>query len=253
MNIHHDVAVIILAAGKGTRMKSDLAKVLHTVAGKSMVCHVVEAAQQVAPDHIHLVVGHQAEQVQQAVGKSHAVTIARQLRLLGTGDAVKSALPGLHKDVNHVLVLCGDVPLIQAGTIEQLISVHLKEGCSVTVLAARVDDPKGYGRILTDSGGRVTAIREEADATEAEKIVNIVNTGIYCFSRTFLDDAIHRIEPDNNQAEYYLTDAVEIAARDNKVIRPVIIGNSTEVMGVNTLEQLALANEKHAGTPDELA
>jgi len=236
-----DVAVIILAAGKGTRMKSGLAKVLHRVAGKSMVNHVVESALGVSRNHVHVVVGHQASQVRAEILRFHPVHFASQEELLGTGDAVKAALPGLDPAIRNVLVLCGDVPLIQRETIQDVVRVHADAKAQLTVLAVQVDDPTGYGRIIQDADGNLTAIREEADAVADEKQICLVNSGIYCFDRTFLETGIQLIGNTNNQAEYYLTDLVEIAVskRVKTFIRKAC--EPAQVMGVNTLEELSRA------------
>ena len=240
---YDDLAVIILAAGKGTRMKSALAKVLHKVADKSMVVHVIESARRVAPDHIHVVVGHQAERVKEEISHHVQVKYSLQKALLGTGDAVKSALGDIDPGIEHVLVLCGDVPLIETQTLDTLLKGHVEKSSTVTVLAALVEDPHGYGRIITDPDGRVIAIREQADASEAEKKINTVNTGIFCFNRHFLDIGIKEIQPDNNQAEYYLTDLVEIAQKQSETIIAVTMDDPSQVMGVNTLQELEKANK----------
>lgn len=236
-----DVAAIILAAGKGTRMKSDLPKVLHTVAGKSMLHHVIASARKICPDHLHVVVGHQAERVKQVVSGSYDVRFALQTKLLGTGDAVKAALPDLAGSVQHVLVLCGDVPLIQADTLKELVWAHRESNARVTVLAVTMEDPAGYGRIVMDEGGVVTAIREEADAIGSEKEIKTVNSGIYCFEKTFLQNAARVITPDNRQAEYYLTDTIAIAFKNKQKIGVLLAPDSRQVIGVNTLEELELA------------
>lgn len=242
MTVYNDLAVVILAAGKGTRMKSELAKVLHKVSGKCMVNHVISAASSISPDHIHIVIGHQAELVQKEVLVYHDVHFALQSQLLGTGDAVKAALPGIGKNVNHVLVLCGDVPLIQPLTLTQLVNGHLSEDAKITVLSTIVDNPTGYGRIITDNNGDLVCIREEADASVSEKKVKMVNTGIYCFEKSFLAEAIEQIVPENNQAEYYLTDLVEIAKNKGEKITSITMDDPRQVMGVNTLQELDTAN-----------
>lgn len=236
----NDVAVIILAAGKGTRMKSELAKVLHRVAGKSMVNHVIESALSITRDHIHVVVGHQAGQVRAEILTYHPVHFAFQEELLGTGDAVKAALPGLATGIDNVLVLCGDVPLIQK-TIQDVVNVHADAGAKLTVLAVQMDDPTGYGRIIQDAQGNLAAIREEADADPAEKQIRLVNSGIYCFDRNFLETGIQLIRNTNNQAEYYLTDLVEIAVSKNLKTLIRTADDPAQVMGVNTLEELRKA------------
>ena len=235
-----DLAIIILAAGKGSRMKSDLAKVLHPVAGKSMVVHVAGCAKKVTKD-VHVVVGHQAQQVKDEVSRFFQVSFALQEQLLGTGDAVKSALPGLASHIQNVLVLCGDVPLIQTETLESLIKAHGESRANLSVLAVTLKDPNGYGRIVFDTSGRLTAIREEGDANDAELMINLVNSGIYCFDKTFLKTAIEKIGNDNSQAEYYLTDLVEIAVAQNEKTCVLSLDDPGQVIGVNTLKDLARA------------
>ena len=237
----NNIAVIILAAGKGSRMKSDLPKVLHKVAGKSMVNHVIEAALAVASCHIHVVVGHQAQEVKDEVQKYHKVHFAFQKELIGTGDAVRVGLSGLDACIQHVLVLCGDVPLIQEKTLNILIHEHLESQACLSVLSVSMDNPKGYGRIVQNNKNSFLCIREEADASEAEKKITNVNSGVYCFDKDFLVSGIKRIHPKNNQAEYYLTDLVEIAQELGKKVNIVTIDDPKQVIGVNTVEELAQA------------
>jgi UDP-N-acetylglucosamine diphosphorylase/glucosamine-1-phosphate N-acetyltransferase len=235
---YNDVAVIILAAGKGTRMKTNMAKVLHKVAGKSMVVHVVECALKIARDNVHVVVGHQAEKVKDEVARYFKIDFAVQKQLRGTGDAVKAALPRLNSGIKNVLVLCGDVPLIQEDTLRNLVEGHNENKSKVTVLATDIEDPKGYGRIILDKDNNLICIREEADANENEKKIKKINAGIYCFDKQLLTWAINEIKPDNNQSEYYLTDVVEIAKRKNQKIVAVTMNDPGQVIGVNTLEDL---------------
>ncbi|WP_321491695.1 sugar phosphate nucleotidyltransferase [uncultured Desulfobacter sp.] len=248
-----NIAVIILAAGKGSRMKSDLAKVLHEVAGKSMVNHVIEMAYEIAAGHIHVVVGHQADRVQKEILKYHNVHFAFQKKLLGTGDAVRVALPGLDSGIEHVLVLCGDVPLIKKQTIVDLISAHQALKSELTVLAVKVNDPTGYGRIIQDNHGQLLAIREEADATDVEKHISLVNSGIFCFEKEFLHANLGRIQNNNSQEEYYLTDLVEIAVRDNAKTLVRVTQDADQVMGVNTIEQLSRINAAFHKASNELS
>lgn len=247
-----DVAVIILAAGKGTRMQSDLAKVLHPVAGKTMVNHVIDAASAVAPESIHVVVGHQAEAVKKEVLKTHCVHFALQQELIGTGDAVKVALPGLDNSISTILVLCGDVPLIQSTTLVDLIEAHKTVQARLTVLGVQVDSPEGYGRIIQNKEGKLLAIREEADADESEKSICLVNSGIYCFDRNFLEAGVRRIGNNNNQAEYYLTDLVEIAVKQGDETHVFITRDHRQVIGVNSPEQLVLTERLYREMQDEL-
>lgn len=247
-----DIAVIILAAGKGTRMKSDLAKVLHKVADLPMVVHVVRAAQGVTQDNIHVVVGHQADQVKREVEQHCRVRFAHQAQLLGTGDAVKAALPQIKKEIRDVLVLCGDVPLIQKKTLQTFVASHRAGGAKLSVLAVTLDNPTGYGRIIRDAGGNFVAIREEADASEDEKKITIVNSGIYCFDRHFLETGVNLIGNTNEQAEYYLTDLAEIAVSQKVAIQVETTGNPVQVMGVNTCEQLVEAGALFHARDNEL-
>ncbi len=235
---YSDVGIIILAAGKGTRMKSDMPKVLHKVAGKSMIMHVIETAKKITPDNIHVVVGHKSDDVKKEISKYCKVNFAEQKQLIGTGDAVKSAIPGMDDPIKKILVLCGDVPLIQEKTIKNLIDKH-KENCAkVSVLAVDLDDPTGYGRIVLDDQNNMLCIREEADTNADEKKIKTINTGIYCFEKESLVSALEEIKPDNNQAEYYLTDIVEIAQKKNEKIMVVKMNDYRQVIGVNTLADL---------------
>jgi bifunctional UDP-N-acetylglucosamine pyrophosphorylase/glucosamine-1-phosphate N-acetyltransferase/UDP-N-acetylglucosamine pyrophosphorylase len=247
------IAVIILAAGKGSRMKSDLAKVLHKVAGKSMVDHVIEAAMEVASSHIHVVVGHQAEKVQKEIQKNYNVQFAFQKELLGTGSAVRVALPGVDACIDHVLVLCGDVPLIKKQTIADLVSTHRNQMADLTVLAAKVKDPTGYGRIIQNNDGQLLAIREEADATDFEKQIDIVNSGIFCFEKKFLESGLGQIQNNNSQGEYYLTDLVEVAVQNKSKALVKITDGAEQVMGVNTIEQLTRINTAFHKASNELS
>ncbi len=240
MKPYKDIGIIILAAGKGTRMESDLAKVLHKVAGKSMILHVVECASKIT-DKIHVVVGHQAEKVKDEISSLFDVNFAIQEQLLGTGDAVKAALPSIGAEIQDILVLCGDVPLIQQQTLEQVVGGHRNDQARVTVLATDVDDPTGYGRMVLDKDNNLLCIREEADANEQERKIKKINTGIYLFDTLFLKSAINELKPDNNQAEYYLTDVVSIAKAQNQKLTVVTMNDPRQVIGVNTLDELEKA------------
>ncbi|MCP3941695.1 MAG: NTP transferase domain-containing protein [Desulfobacteraceae bacterium] len=233
-----DLAIVILAAGKGTRMKSDIPKVLHEVAGKSMVVHVLNAARRLTRDNIHVVIGHQAQLVKDEVGRHFSVNFVIQKLLLGTGDAVKQALPFLAPEIKDVLVLCGDVPLIREDTLRQFLATHRTTCAKLTVLAVNLENPSGYGRIVLDQEGGVSSIREESDATREEKQITTINTGIYCFDRTFLEQAIELIKPDNNQAEFYLTDMVEIARSKREKIGVRLMVDPRQVIGVNSPKEL---------------
>ncbi len=236
--MQNDVAVVILAAGKGTRMKSDRAKVLHEVQGRPMIHYVVDAARSISTEGIVVVVGHQAERVRASVSAVADTAFALQEEQLGTGHAVQCALPECGKK-RDVVILCGDVPLIKPESISRLVSCHREDGCAVTVMGVKLDDPTGYGRMKLSEGGGVTCIVEEADASPDEKKIDVVNAGIYCVEREFLAGALGRLDKGNAQGELYLTDIVGTAHRQGRRIGMVLVADPTEVIGVNSREDLA--------------
>ena len=240
--LYNRFGVVILAAGKGTRMNSDLPKVLHFVNGKSMISSVVACVLNSFKQNIVVVVGHQWEKVKADVAKDFDVSYALQKELLGTGDAVKSAIPYFKDHIQDVLILCGDVPLIRKDTVLSLAKEHIKRKNHVTVLAVDVDDPEGYGRVIVDNNGKFICIREESDASYEEKKIKLINTGIYCIDKRFLIQALDLIGKDNVQKEYYLTDVVGIAAEFHKKTGYIIASDPREVMGVNTKEDLKSAD-----------
>ncbi len=233
-----DVAVVILAAGLGTRMKSDKAKVLHTILGRPMVAYVVDTARAVAGDNLILVIGHQAERVRETVLQQADVRFAHQKNQLGTGHAVMCALPVLPESTRHVVVLCGDVPLLGEKTLRRFVEDHLSEQHTLSILAVNIDNPSGYGRVVQGADGTVTGIVEEADATIEQKLITLINTGIYCVRRDFLETALDKISADNAQGEYYLTDIVAIAHQDRLPIGVTVGDRADEFMGINSPEQL---------------
>ncbi|MGM0452041.1 MAG: NTP transferase domain-containing protein [Thermodesulfobacteriota bacterium] len=229
-----NLAVIILAAGKGTRMNSDQAKVIHEVAGQPMILYVVDAATRIAGSEIIVVVGTQGEAVRSVVSaRDSRVRFAWQENQLGTGHAVLSALPVLSDHIKQVVILCGDVPLIQADTLNAFIEAHCNSGHDITVLAAYMQNPKGYGRLITENG-HVRRIVEESDANSDEKRICHINTGIYCVNRNLLENALSQINSDNAQNEMYLTDIVGIAAQNNTRIGMFTCSDNTEMLGINT-------------------
>jgi len=236
--INDPIGIIILAAGKGTRMKSDKAKVLHHLSGRPLIMHVVETAAKVEGKDVVVVVGHEAKIVTEVVSVNADVKFAFQSEQRGTGHAVQCALPFLSKDCGHVVILSGDVPLIRHSTILNLIEDHLKFENAVTVLGVCLENPFGYGRLVESGSGGIEKIVEERDADESEKKINIVNSGIYCVKRDFLGHALSEVTADNNQNEIYLTDIVQIASQSHKKIGLKICDEPTEVMGVNTLHEL---------------
>ena len=234
-------AVIILAAGLGTRMKSNKAKVLHEILGRPMILYVVEIADKISKGHVIVVVGHQAEEVQRVVSGMADVSYALQKQQLGTGHAAVCALPLLSDDVQDVIILCGDVPLLGFETVQGLLDDHMASSRDLTVLAVAVPDPTGYGRILVDAKGRVKGIVEEADASEQQKRINTINTGIYCVKKQFLKESLSQIKPDNTQKEFYLTDIIEIGYQTGKRVGVTISEDHEEVIGVNSRRDLEIA------------
>jgi UDP-N-acetylglucosamine diphosphorylase/glucosamine-1-phosphate N-acetyltransferase len=238
-----NIAIVILAAGLGTRMKSQKAKVLHEVCGQPMILYVVETAAKVAGDHVILVVGHQAERVREVVTECARVRYTLQEQQLGTGHAVASALPDVPVECRQVVILCGDVPLVTESTIGNLITDHLNHRRDITVLATEVEDPDGYGRIVIDTDGRVVAIVEEADASEEQRKIRIVNTGIYCVDKPFLTRALKKIDRNNAQGELYLTDIVAVCHLDNGTVGAMVAENAQEFRGINSRDDLAAVEE----------
>ena len=232
------LAVVILAAGLGTRMKSKKAKVLHALLGRPMISYVVDTARVVAGDNVVLVVGHQADEVRAIVSQQAEVRYAFQAEQLGTGHAAMVALSELPDNVNHVVVLCGDVPLLRRETLQRFVHDHCALKRTLSVLAVQLSNPTGYGRIVQDENGYVVGIVEEADATPAQKAIQLVNTGIYCIDRRFLSTALQEIRSDNAQGEYYLTDIVGVAHESRLPVGVTVGENADEFIGINSREQL---------------
>ncbi|MFO7751404.1 MAG: NTP transferase domain-containing protein [Desulfobacteraceae bacterium] len=235
--------VIVLAAGRGTRMNSDMPKVLHRVNGKTMLSRVLAGAVAIAGKNVVVVVGHQAAVVKDVASREFDVCFQEQKKLLGTGDAVKSGLPGLSNSVRDVLIICGDVPLIRAETLEKFFSFHKAAENDITVLSVVLDNPAGYGRLLVDKNGFLVGIREEADATAEEKQNQLVNSGVYCVKKEFLVSALEMLVPDNAQKEYYLTDIVAIANKTASRAGCFPVADAREVFGVNTVDELKQAEK----------
>jgi UDP-N-acetylglucosamine diphosphorylase/glucosamine-1-phosphate N-acetyltransferase len=232
------VAVVILAAGLGTRMKSDKAKVLHPIHGKPMVIYVLETARKIAGDNVILLLGNQSEKVREHVSKLGNFIYAHQEKQLGTGHAVMCALPFIPEHSEEVVILCGDVPLITPETVAGLVNDHINERRVVSILAVKFKNPTGYGRIVMDENNHVQAIVEEADATATQRRIKLINTGIFCVKREFLLYAVPKIGTDNMQGEMYITDIVKIACSENKKVGVLVGTDSLEVTGINTIQEL---------------
>jgi UDP-N-acetylglucosamine diphosphorylase/glucosamine-1-phosphate N-acetyltransferase len=237
-DLQNKCSVIILAAGLGTRMKSDKAKVLHEILGCPMVLYVVETAKKAVSGGVILVVGHQAEKVKEIVSAKEEVSYALQEKQLGTGHAALCALPFIPDETEEVVILCGDVPLLTPETVSRLLSDHSRYSRDLTLLAVDVENPTGYGRILFDENRNLLKIVEEADATLDQKTIKTVNSGIYCVKKRFLCDSLKKINTNNAQGEFYLTDIIEIGYSEKKVLGVMISANAEETIGVNSREDL---------------
>jgi len=232
-------AAIILAAGKGTRMKSDKAKVIFELAGKPMIQRVVNTALQLDCEKICVVVGHQKDTVINVLDENSRIVFANQSEQLGTGHAIMIAESSFSGYQGDIFILAGDVPLLKAETLQKLIHHHQITDAACTVLTAVLDDAGKYGRIIRNQYDDVVGIVEFKDATSEQKTIKEFNTGIWCFKSTALFDSIHKIENNNNQKEYYLTDTLEILVNQKQKVEAVILSDLTQASGINSQEQLA--------------
>lgn len=236
---------IVLAAGKGTRMRSERPKVLHTVQGKPMITRVLETIRQAQIDNQYVVVGHGADQVKRVLDST--VKVVLQEQQLGTGHAVREALGTVKQDVadydnTTVLVTCGDTPLLRAESLSEMMEQHITQQNVVTVMTTLVDNPTGYGRIIHD-GTRIQRIVEEKDANPDEKNIQEINVGTYCFDLSFLVEKIDALDTNNAQGEFYLTDLLKMAYNDGKATAAYLLKDAQESLGVNNRVQLAQAEK----------
>lgn len=243
---------IILAAGEGTRMKSKKPKVLHELFHKPMIYHVIKAAQSCNTEALCVVVGHKADQVKQAIEKIENISFALQEQQLGTGHAVMQAGEFIEEDKN-ILILYGDTPLITKESLQQLLDFHKKEQNSVSIVSAIVENPAGYGHIIRDKNGNFVKNIEHKDASEEQKQIKEINTGIYCFQGAALKKALSELKNDNVQGEYYLPDTLEIILQHGGKVNALVTEDVTAFFGINSRVQLAEAtaimqkriNQKH--------
>jgi len=233
-------SVVILAAGKGTRMNSDLPKVLHEIAGRPLILRVLDTANELGAAQTIVVVGHMREMVEEAVAGIADATVIQDPPL-GTGHAVLQAEEAVSSECHEVLILSGDVPLLRASTLEILLDRHRESGCELTVLSAKATNPFGYGRIVRDLDGEFTGIVEEKDANTDQRNLSEINSGVYVVNRRGLFWALHRVKPNNAKGEYYLTDIVGILAKAGKKTQAVNCADFTELQGINTPAELAQA------------
>ena len=235
-------AAVILAAGKGTRMSSDLPKVLHTIDDKPLISHIIGTVKSAAAERICVVVGYQAELVEQSC-EGEPVEFVLQEPQLGTGHAVLQCKPVLQDFEGTVLVLNGDVPCLRSGTIRTFIQAHHDANASDTVLTTVMKNPSGYGRIVRDHAASLLKIVEQKDASGEERRIDEVNTGLFCFDREALFSALADIDQDNAQNEYYLTDVIAVMKSTGLEVKAHLIEDPMEVAGINTDSELELLRE----------
>jgi bifunctional UDP-N-acetylglucosamine pyrophosphorylase/glucosamine-1-phosphate N-acetyltransferase len=240
------LGIVVLAAGRGTRMRSDRAKVLHTIAGKPFIVSVLETAAALAPDRLAIVVGHEAEKVERVCNAhlarlpvSGRVAYPRQVEQRGTGDAVRAAAPAFEGFDGDVLILYGDVPGLATSTLRALLEHHRNRSAVLSLLTTEVDEPRGYGRILRRPDGALRGIVEEKDLDPADRAIREVNPGIYCVRSRALWPALTRLRADNAQGEYYLTDIVAMAVDAGEIVETLAVTDPGEVAGINSREDMA--------------
>jgi bifunctional UDP-N-acetylglucosamine pyrophosphorylase/glucosamine-1-phosphate N-acetyltransferase len=233
---------IVLAAGKGTRMKSDTLKVLHEVAGKPILSHVLDTVSAIAVDEVFLVVGHQSERVREEIDHPK-VTFVEQIEQLGTGHAVMQVEPFLSANrEDTVIVLAGDCPLIEPETLQHMLAIHAESNAAGTVLTTHMPEPGSYGRILRGKMGTVMGIKEAKDCSPSELKVTEINTGVYAFEVGALFDCLHRVGTNNSQQEYYLTDVIKLIKSSRGAVSAYCTEDPDQVVGINTRMDLAKIN-----------
>ena len=233
---------IILAAGKGTRMKSEILKVLHHVAGKPILNHVLDTVLSLNVEEVYMVVGHQAEQVRSQITHPK-VKFVSQEEQLGTGHAVLQVAPFFIESRDQVIVLAGDCPLIEEQTLVDLLAIHNESNAAATILTANMVEPGSYGRIIRGQMGTVMGIKEAKDCTVQELSISEINTGVYAFDTVALFEGIKKIDTQNAQKEYYLTDVIKVLKKSKKVVEAFCTEDADQVVGINTRMDLAKINK----------
>ena len=238
--MHDKTIAVVLAAGKGTRMKSDRAKVLHEVFFKPMLHHVLDAVIGAGIEHMAVIVGHQRKKVLAAIDQyAHLPVIQREQ--LGTGHAVLCTKKACEKS-GQVMILCGDTPLIRSQTLQKMLKDHQQNNAIITLMTTVLEDPFGYGRVITDENGNIIRIVEQKDADDKQREIREINTGIYLVEREFLFQALQEVGTDNSQGEVYLTDIIAIARRNCHAVHKFFHPHAIDVLGVNSRVELAQAH-----------
>ncbi len=233
----NQLTTLILAAGKGTRMKSDLPKVLHKLNGRPLISHVISQARKIHSDRIIAIIGHKKDLVISELSDEH-IEFAIQEQQLGTGHAVLMAEANLEGWDGDLLILSGDVPLLSAETLARLLETHRGSGSDATVLTTELEDPFGYGRIVRRADGTLDRIVEEKDADDAIRQIKEINSGIYVFKKELLFLKLRSVGNNNSQKEYYLPDVLPMMIKENRKVSVFMSENAAEIQGVNTVEQL---------------
>jgi len=240
MTKEKETIIIILAAGKGTRMNSDLPKVLHLLNDKPLLAHVLDTSSMIKPKQVIVVVGYKKEMIIKYF-KSKNMIFVEQKKQQGTADAIKYCLPNIENFNGNVLILSGDVPMITYESLKKLIDIHNSNNASASLISAKLNDPTGYGRIIKNNENQLIKIVEHKDATDIEKQISEINSGVYIFNAKILKNIIPKIDNNNVQNEYYLTDIFNfIDEKDTSIYQ---IGDCNEIAGINTIEQLKQLGE----------
>ena len=238
---NQNISALVLAAGKGTRMKSGKAKVLHEVFFEPMINHVLDALKPLPLEDVFIVTGHQRSAVEESL-QNYNVSFIYQEEQLGTGHAVKIAEEPIRQSSGHVLILCGDTPLVRTKTLFEMLESHLNSEAKLTIMTTEIENPTNYGRIVTDENGHVMRIVEEKDASEKQKKLREINAGIYFGAVDYIYDALTKVDTNNKQGEFYLTDIVEIANNEGIAVNKYVCQDPLEVLGVNSRVELAEAH-----------
>ncbi len=233
----NQLATVIMAAGKGTRMKSDLPKVLHKINNRPMVHYVIDLAKKLQSDKVILIIGHKKEMVEEACA-NNGVSFAVQSPQLGTAHAVQMTEPQLNDYHGDVLILSGDVPLLTEQTLQNLVDIHRESNASGTLLTSDLEDPTGYGRVVRDEAGFVQKIVEHKDASPDEILLKEINVGIYVFKGPELFQALKNVDNNNTQGEYYLPDVISIFINEGRKVNAVKTADFNETRGINNRDQL---------------